>query len=572
MASYLIIFVGKEGISINGLEPKEGEIPYNTRKLVFYNTGVQFRDIFGSTLDSVNWDDPYQGIAVESIRYNGSLVSVSDEEEVDYFDGDIHIEVGYEYTPPGNPGGNNPPGGDLGDEDPDTPKDEPLDGDYAVDSNGAILKASLNHFKLVIHYKDLEGKTVLQDTDYDNVFWVRRYDEGDYIYLEIATTEEGIPGTSDAYYKITDRVQIQNTILTPPLILQRFDRVGGSLDSSGDILYYEGKIDYQITYEATAYYEPNSFDISIFINDSSRGKVVSTSDTSTNYPSGSTISGVHKNYTLKLTAVPNEPYRFGYWEVNNQKSYLSNLTYDVTSDTTVKCYFEEPIIPEDDRIATNDYINSLFDDKNLYTINGDENSPYYELRCPTKWYIKNPGIDKSRPADIIQILNSNSYEYDTDQCVKEEDISILDKEIELEFENDDVYNLALSIISIYAAGDDPTKYNSIYAGDILLKSWRIEQGTDSGDTDRTTFIIPKNLTKVYNKKLKLEIIGYYVAKKKFKLYTNTDGSYVDRNESGAVEISGSAGGTSNVKLYNFEFNTFLNSYINPPKIKIIISE
>lgn len=492
----------------------------------------------------------------------GETYTTNDSEELN-----IVFNVNYDgYTPPPTTP-TDPP------DDKET-DDVPLDGDYAVDSDGKLLEASLNPFDIVIHYKDLEGNEIpgLSDVVYDNVFWVRRYDldygkDNKYINLEIAKGEESkepIQGTSIARYKITDRIQIQPTVLDPPLILQRFD----GFISNGGVLYYEGKNMPSGTHYATAYYEVNSFDISIFINDSSRGKVVSTSNTNTEYPSGSTINDVYKNYTLKLTAVPVEPYRFGYWEVNNEKSYFSNLTYDVTSDTTVKCYFEEPIIPEDDRIATNDYINSLFDDKNLYTINGDENSPYYELRCPTRWYIKNSGIDKSRPSDIIQISNS----YESDQCVKEEDISILDKEIELEFENYDVYNLALSIISIYAAGDDPTKYNSIYAGDILLKSWRIEQGTDSGDTDSTTFIIPKNLTKVYNKKLKLEIIGYYGAKKKFKLYTNTDGSYVDRNESGPVEISGSTGGTSNVKLYNFEFKTFLNSYINPPKIKIEISK
>jgi hypothetical protein len=558
MASYLIIFVGKEGISINGLEPKEGEIPYNTRKLVFYNTGVQFRDIFGSTLDSVNWDDPYQGIAVESITYNGT--KVSDGEEVDYFDGDIHIEVGYEYTPPGNPGGNNPPGGDLGDEDPDTPKDEPLDGDYAVDSNGNIIKTSLNPFNIVIHYKDLEENTVLQDTVYNDVFWVRRFDENDYINLEIAKTEEETADGS-VCYKITDRVQIQNTILTPPLRLKRFD---GLISNSGGVLYYEGKYDNTVTHEATAYYEPNSFDISIFINDSSRGKVVSTSDTSTEYTSGSTISGVHKNYTLKLTAVPIAPYVFDYWEVNGEKKYNSNLNYEVTTNTTVNCYFKEPIIPEDDRIATNDYINSLFGDETIYEINNDENSPYYEFKCPKKSDIKNAGIDKSRPAEIIQISNT----YDDNQCVKEEDISILDKEIKLEFENDNVPSLALSIITIYASADSYTKISS---DDVALFDWRIEKGTNDGDTRKTSFKIPKNLTGVYNKKLKLGIIGYYGKTRGLKLFTNTSGSDVDRNSSGAVPIYGSSSGTSNVIPYKFEFNTFLNSYINPPKIKIVIS-
>lgn len=456
----------------------------------------------------------------------------------------------------GGTGGGTDPGGGSG--------DVPLEGEYAVDSNGNVIETTLNPFSIVIHYKDLEGNTVLQDTVYNNVFWVRRFDEGDYyINLEISTSKEETAGGTR--YLITGRSQIQKTIANPPLILQRFD---GLISNSGGVLYYEGKDEPSGIHEATAFYEPNSFDISITINNSSWGKVVSTSNPSTQYPSGSTINDVYKNYTLKLTAVPIEPYRFGYWEVNNQKSYLNNLTYDVTSDTTVKCYFEEPIIPEDDRIATNDYINSLFDDKNLYTINGDEDSPYYELRCPTKWYIKNPDIDKSRPADIIQILNSNSY--DTDQCVKEEDISILDKELKLEFENKDVTNLALSRISIYASGNS---YPSISSDDIaLIQDWRIEAGSDGGYTQSTSFDIPKNLTKVYNKKLKLEIIGYYGADRNLKLYTNVNGSYVDRNSGGAVEISGSIGGTSNVISYGFQFNTFLNSYINPPRIKIVISK
>lgn len=106
MAKYTVVFIDKEGIGITGLG-QEGEIPYGTRKLVFYNTGVEFHD-YSNFLDSVNWDDNYKGTAIESIKYNGSLVS--DEEEVDYSDGDIHIEVGYEYTP-SNPGGGTDPGG-----------------------------------------------------------------------------------------------------------------------------------------------------------------------------------------------------------------------------------------------------------------------------------------------------------------------------------------------------------------------------------------------------------------------------------------------------------------------------
>ena len=453
----------------------------------------------------------------------------------------------------------------------DAREDLPLESDYAVNENGTTLEASLNSFEIVIHYKDLEGNIVLPDTKYYDVFWVRRFNEADYINFEIACGEdskEPIPGTANAYYKITDRVQIQPTIANPQLILSRFE---GLISNSGGILYYEGTNTPPLEMEATAFYEVNAFDISIKYN-SSHGKVVSTSNTSTEYPPNSTIEGVYKNYPLKLTAIPIGAYVFDYWEVigvNSQKIYNSKLNYTVTEDITVNCYFKEPIQPEDDRIATNDYINSLFGDENIYVINDDENSPYYEFKCPTKWDIKNPGTDKSRPADIINIVNS----YETDQCVKEEDISILDKEILLEFENEDVLNLALSKISIYAAGDDPTKYNSIYEDDIpLIQDWRIEAGSDGGYTQNTTFDIPKNATKVYNRKLKLQVIGYYGTERALKLYTNTNGSYTDRNQSGAVEISGSSGGTSNVKLYQFKFNTFLNSSTNQPRIKIVISK
>ena len=457
---------------------------------------------------------------------------------------------------------------DSGDDDRE---DLPLDGDYAVDSNDAILEASLNSFNVVIHHKDLEGNTVLEDTTYYDVFWVRRFDEADYINLEIARGEgskEPIPGTANAYYKITDRVRIQHTIANPPLILSRFE---GLISNSGGILYYEGTNTPPSEMEATAFYEVNAFDISIKYN-SSHGKVVSTSNTSTEYLPNSTIDGVHKDYPLKLTAVAIEPYSFGYWEIKGQKLYGSELNYTVTEDITVNCYFKEPIVPEDDRIATNEYINSLFDDETLYPMVDDENSPYYPSKCPTKWDIKNSGTDKSRPADIINI-DEKTIQYTTDQCVKEEDISILDKEILLEFENKDVLNLALSKISIYAAGDDPTKTNTIYEDDIpLIQDWRIEAGSDGGYTQNTTFDIPKNATKVYNRKLKLQVIGYYGAKRALKLYTDTNGSYTDRNQSGAVEISGSSGGTSNVKLYQFKFNTFLNSSTNPPRIKIVISK
>ena len=540
----------------------------NAETAVFDDSSVTFYDYSNEEVWFTSFPNPYkyngEYYPIDAVHCDGSdaqggTFNVSGGCQIIVYYGKDPETGGSDVGGP-NQGGNTPGSGSGGDS-----GDMPLDGDYAVDSNGNPLKASLNPFDIVIHYKDLEGNTVLKDTGYNNVFWVRRFDEGD-INLEISESkEETADGTR---YLITDRSRIQKTIANPPLILQRFD---GLISNSGGVLYYEGKDAPYGIHEATAFYEPNSFDISIFINDSSRGKVVSTSNTNKEYPSGSTINDVYKKYPLKLTAVPNEQYRFGYWDVNNEKSYLSDLTYDVTSDTIVKCYFEEPIIPEDERIATNDYINSLFDDKNLYTINGDENSPYYELRCPTFWYIKNPDIDKSRPADIIQISQiSNSY--GLDQCVKEEDISILDKEIKLEFNDVDVTNLALSIISIYAAGDDPTKYNSIYAGDILLKSWRIERGMNGGETKYEEFSIPKNLTKVYNKKLKLEIIGYYGAKKNLKLYTNVNGSYVDRNSGGAVEISGSTGGTSNVILYGFRFNTFLNSNINPPIIRIEISK
>jgi uncharacterized repeat protein (TIGR02543 family) len=106
MASYSVLFIDKNGNGITG-KGIEGDIPYGTRKLVFWNTGVEFHDNW-NFLDSVNWDDNYQGTSVESITYNGT--EVSDGEEVDYSDGNIEIVVGYEYTP-SNPGG----GGNTGD-------------------------------------------------------------------------------------------------------------------------------------------------------------------------------------------------------------------------------------------------------------------------------------------------------------------------------------------------------------------------------------------------------------------------------------------------------------------------
>lgn len=117
MASYSVVFIDKDGISITGNE-LSGEIPANTSKLVFYNTGVEFHDDL-NTLVSVSWDDIYQGTAIETILYNGS--SVSDGEEVDYNDDNIEITVCYEYTPSSGTGGTGSTGSTGGTEEDNTP-------------------------------------------------------------------------------------------------------------------------------------------------------------------------------------------------------------------------------------------------------------------------------------------------------------------------------------------------------------------------------------------------------------------------------------------------------------------
>ena len=324
-------------------------------------------------------------------------------------------------------------------------------------------------------------------------------------------------------------------------------------------MYYEGKDEPSGIHEATAFYEPDSFDISITINNSSWGKVVSTSNPSTQYPSGSTISDVYKDYTLKLTAVPIEPYRFGYWEVNDQKKYTSNLTYDVTSDTTVKCYFEEPIILEDDKIATNDDIHTVIENSSLYPINADENSNYLSYRCPTKYDILNNNYTTSGlSTNAGQLINIGGT-YEDYQCVKFEDISFNPRKIKIRLYNDltrGVNNLGDTEVTFYASENT---LDSISAGDIELTSINIEDygnqtsgNFDKGDAINIEYTLPNY--NIFDKHIKIKIHGSYGAKRGFRAYCKNSSTTSWMNQS---DIPLPIGTHDTVQGYARKYNYFI---------------
>ena len=121
----------------------------------FSDSSVTFYDYSNEEVGYLNFPDPYKyngeyypidAIHCDGSDAQGSTFNVSGGCQIVVYYGKDPETGGSDVGGPnqgsgGNSGGNS--GGDSG--------DEPLEGEYAVDSNGTILKASLNPFSVVIH-------------------------------------------------------------------------------------------------------------------------------------------------------------------------------------------------------------------------------------------------------------------------------------------------------------------------------------------------------------------------------------------------------------------------------------
>lgn len=379
MASYSITFVDTEGNGIAGLG-QSGEIPYNTSKLVFYNTSVEFHDNW-NFLSSVTWNDIYQGKSVESIVYNGS--EVSDGEEVDYSGGDIEIIVGYEYTPPGtvNPGGGSGGGSSDSGNSGESSTESPLPFSFTIKHCKTGTSTSIDGTQDIVvstcYYLKREDEGTVGEYGLLNLIYYTGYEFTGKIYNYTNEQTYQVPSTITGY-KLSSFFGIED---------------GGSITGSKD-----GPNDYTLY----AYYDENNFVVNIDSNFPSVCKITeSNSGKVYNLPYNE-ISH-YGQYILLTAESTNAQYVFDYWDVNGSKySSDKGISYQIIKDTYITAIFRLNNIPVD-KIAINADVYE--GSKYIYGLNDNQ--------CPTKQMMLNNDYG------IISI-NDN---YNNTQCVKFSDIS-----------------------------------------------------------------------------------------------------------------------------------------------------
>lgn len=328
--------------------------------------------------------------------------------------------------------------------------------------NNSSVEIPMSFSFTVKSYKSGTNTEVYDEYKVDTCYYVKRYDEENYIYLSYYTDYE-FNGDVYTYTK-------ESTYGVPLAItdykLSEFKGIKNNESLTGS--------KENITYPFYAYYVDNNFKVIIDSKGIDRSQVVVQNPNITSIKYELPYEYNYPNTTLLLEALTsNDDYVFDYWEVNGEKYSTDNkLSYDVDQDTTIYCYFKEKPLIVEGKIVTNEDIYNV--SKYIYGVNNNQ--------CPTKSFILDNGYD------AIKLNN----EYQDNQCVVFNDLKY--KRI---FDNIKLINdcgVTLDAFGIYFAYDEPNDSNTY---DFL--SYEFEDD-----------VIKKNTTTTLSKKtLDISKIGDY---------------------------------------------------------------
>lgn len=386
---------------------------------------------------------PYITMHGDFIPSAGGLYATNDEEELN-----IVFNVNYDgYTPP-------PSGGDPEDPgDTDSSAEKPISFSFTVKS-----------------YKSGTLTEVADDFVVEKCYYVERYDEGtigEYGLLNLKYyTNYEFDGKKYNY------TEPQTYTLSSTINGYKLSGFFGIENGSSLTGEKDGINDY--TFDA--YYIDNDFTVNIDAKGIDRSQVVvQNPNTVSIYELPYTRN--YPNTTLLLEALTSDNnYMFDYWEVNGEKyTTSSKLSYNITQNTTIYCYFKEKDIFEDDKIITNSEIYSK--SGYVYGLNNNQ--------CPTKLDILNN--DKSKTITI-------SGSYLENQCVKYSDVNINKKKITLRVANNG--NHTINDFKIIVGYINNSIENKIFEKTAL----EILGGNEinSGDKDNTIIDIDLSPNSNYN--------------------------------------------------------------------------
>lgn len=280
-------------------------------------------------------------------------------------------------------------------------------------------------------------------------------------------------------------------------------------------------------------------------------------------PSAGIITPTGNDYKIKLTASPNENYKFDNWTKNSATiSSSREYTYTATKgeNTTITANFssttqpdtpDAPEAPTDGEIATNDYIYNLCAYANTSTYSLSTSGDYIENKCPTKSHILT-----NNGGQLINISNS----YSDDQCVKESDLSRNSRTINFIIRNSTGAPMNGTTISMYENGSS-TKTHSV--------TWPSTNNDSSGEVSNSYTISSNDFSK-FNSSLKFKWDGTYIVNKKLNCQFNNGslGKNIKVNGNDSLNhMTGSVDFTIDEKL-----DYFIRISNNTAKIIFIISQ
>lgn len=363
-------------------------------------------------------------------------------------------------------------------------------------------------------YKSGTTTEVADDFVVETCYYVYRHDEGtigDYgtVYLTYYT---GYEFDGNKYvYTSGQTHEIPSTITGYKL--SGFHGLENNEDENNIENYITGSEEY-IDYPFEAYYIDNDFDFEVTIDARGiDGSQVIVQDFTTSKKYELPHSDNYPNKILSLEAITiDDNYMFDYWEVNGENyTTSSKLSYNITQNTTIYCYFKKKEVFESNKIITNSGIYSK--SGYVYGLNNNQ--------CPTKSDILNN--DKSKTITI-------SGSYLENQCVKYSDVNINKKKITLRVANNG--NHSINDFNIIVGYINNSIENMIFEKTALkIMGGSVINSHDEGITTIEIDLSPNsnyNSVDLKNKQIYIKTELKFNIQNTVCVYVSNDSKYTDK--------------------------------------------